>query len=100
MGLGMSVLPDGLRSTTGLKIMYVISNHTVLNSKKNYICFHGNLIHFLILNRMTSKRKGHGITEIKSVFLWEHEFAIVFVYNLPRLYHLCIDKKVKYNEVK
>lgn len=48
LGWGVSVLPDGLQTTAGLKIMYVISNHILLKLQRNYIYFHCNLIYFYL----------------------------------------------------
>lgn len=45
-GWRVSVLPDGLQISAGLKITYVISGHTVLELQINYICFYENVICF------------------------------------------------------
>lgn len=48
LGWGLSVLPDGLQITAGLKIMYVISNHTVQKLQINYILLQCDVFSFLI----------------------------------------------------
>lgn len=59
-------MPDGLKTTAGLKIMCVISNHTALKLQRNYMYFHGKVVYFH--SESDKERKGHEVIKIERVY--------------------------------